>query len=606
MKCPNCGQWNRDSFPACYKCGFPLERKTTDEESPMKQGQRLDEFLIENNNARNYTRIDDEGKESAQNDSREELALEMQNLQKRIQQGRVRQRSLRESGASQGIAPSGRGIEYPTERITRDFARNRSYSYSEDEVEGELRPNAQKIVSQREHAFENETYTTGLDQPDGMGAGFSGGRRSLPPAAKVRLTRNRIPGRLIRVFSVLLLLAAAGIAAYHYLYLPYEAGRREQSEEKRWEATVSVLDGNAAHRIRIKGNEGSVIYIKELRRSYTVTGGYATFEVADHIWYENENANVTESEVTATITPFLKTSAGEQIPMEPFSYTVEVPESPLILVTPDTGYAEVSTAIYNIQFRVEESSTVLINGEDFSDLVNTQDGLISYNATIQPIGYNYFEIKTRCQYYRESTTTIVIYRARQEIPLDLSTTLSNRSSNSRMTITATTLPGATVTVSSPHEDLDLSTLSNNGQFSFKAVFETIGTNTITITASYPGKEPSVVNYDVYYLPPAAEYTKKAWPLDSWNYSELLSSISTRVATSQIYVCIGRITSIISTSPQLAIMETGDETSSREVLLENRSTDTWKVGERYRVYADVFGLYSGIPRLVGRYTYEPYR
>ena len=605
MKCPNCGQWNRDSFPTCYKCGFPLDRETTGEESPMDQGHRLDEYLIENNNTRNYTRIDEEGKESAQSDSREELALEMQNLQKRIRQGRVRQRNLRESGASQGIAPTGRGIEYPTERVSPDYTRTRSYSYSEDEVEGEIRPNAQKIVSQRDHAFENETYSTGLDQPAGMESAFSVGRRSMPPAAKVRLTRNRIPGRLIRVFSLLLLLAAAGIAAYHFLYQPYLQKSLEKAKEEEWEVTPSIYDIHNAHTIKIRAEEGSVIYIKELRRSYTVTGGVAIFDVPDYIWYENENANVTESEVTATITPYLKTSAGEQVPMKQVTYQVLVPESTLELVTPDTGYAEVSTAIYNIQFKVDANSTVTINDEDYSDLVNTQDGLISYNATIQPIGYNYFEIKARSQYYRESKTTVVIYRAKQEIPLDLSTTLSNRSSNSRMTITATTLPGASVTVSSPHEDLDLSTLAINGQFSFKAVFETIGTNTITITASYQGKEPSIVNYDVYYLPPAAEYTKKAWPLDSWNYSELLSSISTRVATSQIYVCIGRITSIISTSPQLAIMETGDETSSREVLLENRSTDTWKVGERYRVYADVFGLYSGIPRLVGRYTYEPY-
>ena len=173
-----------------------------------------------------------------------------------------------------------------------------------------------------------------------------------------------------------------------------------------------------------------------------------------------------------------------------------------------------------------------------------------------------------------------------------------------MKISATTLPGAVVKVETPHENLDLTRVASSGEFSFEAVFETIGTNTITITASYPGKETTVVNYDVYYLPPAADYTRLAWPLDTaWHYSDLLSNISSRVANSQIYVCKGTIVSIISESPQLAIMETGDENSSRQVLLENRSTDTWVVGTRYRVYADVFGLYNGIPRMVGRYTYQ---
>lgn len=35
-----------------------------------------------------------------------------------------------------------------------------------------------------------------------------------------------------------------------------------------------------------------------------------------------------------------------------------------------------------------------------------------------------------------------------------------------------------------------------------------------------------------------------------------------------------------------------------------SSDTWVVGERYRVYADAYGVYDGKPRLVGRYTYDP--
>ena len=44
--------------------------------------------------------------------------------------------------------------------------------------------------------------------------------------------------------------------------------------------------------------------------------------------------------------------------------------------------------------------------------------------------------------------------------------------------------------------------------------------------------------------------------------------------------------------------------SRPVLLENMSSDTWVVGESYRVYADAYGVYNGMPRLVGRYTYAP--
>ena len=39
-----------------------------------------------------------------------------------------------------------------------------------------------------------------------------------------------------------------------------------------------------------------------------------------------------------------------------------------------------------------------------------------------------------------------------------------------------------------------------------------------------------------------------------------------------------------------------------MLIENLSNDTWKVGNKGRVYADAFGTYDGMPRLVVRYTY----
>ena len=79
----------------------------------------------------------------------------------------------------------------------------------------------------------------------------------------------------------------------------------------------------------------------------------------------------------------------------------------------------------------------------------------------------------------------------------------------------------------------------------------------------------------------------------------------RVARTQSYLCQGTIVEILSNKPQLALMDTDEsEGGERLVLLENMSSDTWVVGERYRVYADAYGVYDGKPRLVGRYTYDP--
>ena len=93
-------------------------------------------------------------------------------------------------------------------------------------------------------------------------------------------------------------------------------------------------------------------------------------------------------------------------------------------------------------------------------------------------------------------------------------------------------------------------------------------------------------------------------MNAAGYLDYLNNIDVRVQRTQIYECIGTITEILSSKPQLALMNTGTEDSERLVLLENMSRDTWEVGKRYRVYADAYGVYDGKPRLVARYTYAP--
>ena len=183
---------------------------------------------------------------------------------------------------------------------------------------------------------------------------------------------------------------------------------------------------------------------------------------------------------------------------------------------------ETATPIYNVQFHVMQHSSVFINGEDFSSYVNTQNGYISYNAPIQPIGENKIHIVVRSQYYRENEVTITIFRAVQDIPLDLASTLTDRSSNPPMTISATTRAGAQVTILSPYHNMDDSQLASTGAFKFDAVFNRIGTNTVIIRADYPGRTATTVEYDVYYLPDPDHYTPKAWALDEkYGYADLL-------------------------------------------------------------------------------------
>ena len=77
----------------------------------------------------------------------------------------------------------------------------------------------------------------------------------------------------------------------------------------------------------------------------------------------------------------------------------------------------------------------------------------------------------------------------------------------------------------------------------------------------------------------------------------------RVKATQIYLCVGTITEIRSNKPQLAIMNIGTEDKPQYVMLENSTRTTWEVGSSYKIFADAFGMYDAMPRLVARYTYK---
>jgi hypothetical protein len=377
-----------------------------------------------------------------------------------------------------------------------------------------------------------------------------------------------------------------------------------RGSDTRGEATITptIRDDLAAHTVTIPGKDCERISILELRTSAIVTGGVATFDILDHIWYDDYEDYIQES-MTVTLSPFLITETGKQEALKTITYDIDIPLSPIELATPDSPYKVVSTAMYTIVFYVSEGSKISVNGEDYSDLVNTEGGKVSYNATVQPIGDNVFNIVVRSQYCRENQLAVTLYREKQDIPLDLSSDIYSRSNDNVMTVRATTIPGAVVNVLSPYSDLDITNTDIDGTFTFKALFSTIGNNTIIITADYPGKKQTRVEYTVYYVPSIDVYSRKAWDIVT-QYNDLMDNIDLRKSQSQIYVCIGKILSIETTKPQRAFMECSTKDGTATVYIENSSQTQWVEGQRYRLYADAYGMYSSKPWLVARFTYEP--
>lgn len=632
MKCPNCGKWNQASLPHCIYCGQELPN---DAYGP--QGVPAWQLELEDRDRKNtYVRVDETGEQETTNDPRDTLASEMADLKSRKLMGEQKQRMLREEAARRGMAPSGRSVRTTSNRGTFFSA------YDDPDTalrpvapelveEGEVAPDARRVVpvkyrttyssSQPEdevygygntrrivniqHPDESETVYDGYHDTSAYLPSFANqdeyeNSMRLKNAALSRKPRRHSGRRILRFLVLLAMLGVAGWLAVAFVIPMLTA---DQNVDERTAVVIpTIRDDMAAHTVTIPGEDGQRITIRELRTSAIVTGGVATFDILDHVWYDNYEDYLQDT-MTVTLTPYVITDSGKQQALEPIHYEIDIPLSPIELSTPDSPYQVVSTALYNIVFYVREGSTVTINGEDYSDLVNTEGGKVSYNATVQPIGENNFEIRVRSQYCRENTLTVTLYREKQEIPLDLASDIASTNDDGFMTVRGTTLPGAVVKVLSPYSDLDITNTAVDGSFSFVAKFDKIGVNTIIITADYPGKATTRVEHNVTYVPNVDIYSRKAWSMKDM-YTNYMDNLSTRVANQQIYICQKAIvTSIETTKPQRAFVNVGTEESPMLVYVENGSRTTWEVGKCYDLYGDAYGMYDSKPWLIVRYTYE---
>lgn len=589
MKCPECGLWNRASLPHCVRCGAPLN---IDEASRFA----WKDSLRDGGASTTYLRADEFGQTDQTPEPRDQLAREMQDLKRRKQRGAQLQERLRaesqeqQPGRTVVAEPAKNSDDAPQPPIV---IRQTSEAGNRARRESELRSRV-RYLDENGAFVETRVYDPLI--PDSL---RSEENTYLRPSGRyLPKKRSSLLRAALIVASVLLIAAGGAYAATHFLSSPGKPVENPPGVA----VTAGVLDDLAAHSVMIPGKEGSTIYIRELHASYVVNDGFATVEIPDHIWYDNLEGSLDET-MEVTLTPFLKTAAGRQTPMDPIHYTIVIPPSPIELEAPETNRTTVSTSIATIRIAVRPGSRVTINGKDYSDTVSSTTGVMTYNAPVHPIGDNEFTIVVRSQYCRDNTMKVVFYRARQDIPLDLAVGTYGTTDKEVMKVSATTLPGAYVEVLTPHTDLNITDLDSSGKFSFNAVFDKIGNNTISIVASYPGKKPSQVDHVVYYLPSPDKYTVKAWPLSAEGYAELLSNITVRAARNQVYVVKGVVQYSVSDKPQMVVINTSDDGKSQPVLVENYTKTKWQVGKYYRIYADAFSTYNGMPWLNARYTYD---
>lgn len=348
--------------------------------------------------------------------------------------------------------------------------------------------------------------------------------------------------------------------------------------------TITMDDRRTGHSIVFYGEDGDQIFLPELNRSLSISGGVARISIADADWFVNEE-DVTDIEAANVhLSPVLVDETGMRTQLPGMKFTVDVPSSPLEVISPEEDGMDIVTARYLMELQVVPGSTVLVNGEDVTDTVD-RSGLLSQNVNVYPIGDNVYTVIVRTDKHHETRREITIYREAFDINLELDTTVSHTSSNENMAITGVAEPGAAITVETPYVADSLLYDMTTGKFQFIAKFSNFGDNTVRFRATMEGKEDAVISMTVNYKPTLAKYSSLAWKMDYKQLQNLYEQWN-----GQVFLCKGPLVgSFEENGTNYLVMDVGTDGEQQLVVLENKSsTRSPSLGRSYTAYAHVSG------------------
>ena len=361
---------------------------------------------------------------------------------------------------------------------------------------------------------------------------------------------------------------------------------------------VQMDDMRQGHAMIFFGKDGDQIYVPELERSLTISGGVARMEVPDSEWFTSSVQDIEYADIT--LSPMLISESGKKTELPQFNFQIDVPDSPLQVTSPAEARTTVVTGVYPLTLNVVPGSTVFVNGEDVTGSVD-RSGYLSTYVSVKPIGDNVITLIVRTPRHRECRRELVIYRQHYDIEVELDTTVSTESPARTMAVTGTTEPGASIAVDTDHIPESLTVDPTTGRFSFVANFSTYGNNIIRFRATKEGKQDAEIVLNVNYKPSLAEMSGRAWAMDyeqlrilfeNWRYKS--------------FVCKGPIIDSFTDDDgnKCLVMDVGTDTRQLVILVNQSSITSPTLGRSYQAYAYVDGqqMYQSeyYPRLIDLY------
>lgn len=361
---------------------------------------------------------------------------------------------------------------------------------------------------------------------------------------------------------------------------------------------VSMADGRKGHALIFYGEDGDLIYLPEMDKCLSICGGIARLEIADSDWFGEEVNEYDYADIS--FAPVLVKDDGTQVQLPVVNYTIDVPSSPLQVLSPADNDLSIVTSSYPLQIQVVPGSELFVNGEDLTSRLD-RSGAFSGEVSVQPIGDNTYTVIVRTPSHKETRQDITIYRKQFDINIELDSEVSTNSSEKTMPISGTCEPGAVISVDTPYIEESMQMDMNTGKFSFIAQFDGLGENVVRFRASMEGREDAVISFTVNYKPPLARYSAAAWKMD---YPQLKLYFENWLE--RIFLCEGTVIDkfVADDGKEYMVMDVGPAGTQQIVILQNDTTISPSLGPKYTSYADVAGRYfyqnQYFPLLIARY------
>jgi hypothetical protein len=566
MFCPSCNTRNQFYHNYCYYCGHKL--KEDDKSMLMVKGDQVD---IPNDAL--------ETVETAETEAVEAAEMELQTV---------------EAAESE--------VE-TTEVVEAEFDTAEMSDIVEDELNEDETDIDSSINTSRSHSYDDIFLEHDLFGDDNS---FTSSMTDIDLSTQMPLRRSQKDKRSSRSGKPLKTILSILSLAFIFLIIFYfmsQTGRRYSKPDNNLPQTIAVSasveemvkDDERAYRIVFNTANGKEVSLFDEIKP--VENGRAEFIVEEDDLYAY-NPQLNEEGMYEVHLDAIITAPNLPETIESLSITLSEPYNyaPFTLLQPSSSGTEFQEDSTKVSFRVESGSTVIVNGEDLTEMV-TEDGRFEMEVHLPPQKDDLvLDIRVTTPGYLDNIQQLILRKAQPEVVFSINETSPIPSDEQWVKISGLINPEAVLEADTDiFEEPEID--SSTGNFTAYIKADRPGYNACTLTAKHGDKESSI-EIIVDRKTTVESYTSTAWqPV----YTELQQD--EQLHNGRHFVFNGNIEDIIETGQKSVFTVSQQSQSDQIYYVEFWGDFDFNPGDRIRVFGNRWGNKDGHPRFLAKYVYH---